>query len=86
MEKERRVWYASGEKQRVAEEGEQPMQVYSDDGIIRIRSMAAEDARILYETYLSYGWHPQPETYERYFADQQRGSRLVFIAEYRGEV
>ena len=48
--------------------------------------MVPEDARILYDTYLSYGWHPQIETYENYYRDQEEGRRLVFIAEYEGRV
>ena len=62
------------------------MTVYSDDGIIRIRDMKKEDAKIFYDTYLSYGWHPQIETYERYCQEQEDGRRMVFIAEYRGSV
>ena len=34
------------------------MVTYYDDGTIRIRSMNPEDAKILYDTYFSYGWHP----------------------------
>ncbi len=62
------------------------MQVYYDDGAVKIRSMAAEDAITLYDTYSSYGWHPKIETYEKYYTDQQEGKRLVFIAEFQGEV
>ena len=52
------------------------MQFYYDDGSIRIRSMVQEDARILYDTYLSYGWHPEIETYENYYREQQEGTRF----------
>ena len=62
------------------------MKTYYDDGTVKIRSMAAEDAKILYDTYLSYGWHPQLETYENYYKEQEAGERLVFIAEYEGSV
>ena len=62
------------------------MQIYYDDGSIRIRSMVQEDARILSDTYLSYGWHPEIETYENYYREQQEGTRFVFIAEFDGEV
>ena len=62
------------------------MHIYSDDGTIRIRSMIPEDAKTLYDTYLSYGWHPQLETYERYYREQQEGARRVFIAEFQGSV
>ena len=46
------------------------MKVFFDDGLIRIRSMVREDARIIYDTYLSYGWHPELKTYEDYFYEQ----------------
>ena len=62
------------------------MTTYFDDGKIKVRSMISEDAKILYDTYLSYGWHPNIETYENYFKDQEEGKRLVFIAEYEGRV
>ncbi len=60
------------------------MRVFYDDGVLRIRSMEPEDVKTLYETYLSYGWHPKTETYEKYYRDQQKGLRIVFIAELRG--
>ena len=62
------------------------MKTYFKDGTITIRSMETEDAGILYKTYLSYGWHPQIETYKNYYKDQEEGTRLVFIAEYNGRV
>ena len=62
------------------------MNVYYDDGVIRIRSMLPEDAQTLYDTYLSYGWHPRLETYSGYYADQEKGTRRVFIAEFNGSV
>ena len=62
------------------------MPVYDDDGALRIRSMAPEDAKVLYDTYLSYGWHPKMETYENYYREQQQGTRVVFIAELSGSV
>lgn len=62
------------------------MKVYYEDEKVRIRSMVPEDARIFYDTYLSYGWHPELSTYEEYYRDQEEGRRLVFIAEYEGSV
>ena len=62
------------------------MKTYYDDGILTIRSMMPSDAKILYNTYLSYGWHPQLSTYEGYYNEQEEGERLVFIAEYEGTV
>ncbi|HBG64880.1 MAG TPA: N-acetyltransferase [Treponema sp.] len=62
------------------------MTVYFDDGKIKIRSMVPGDAKALYATYESYGWHPRMEIYERYYKEQEEGSRLVFIAEYEGRI
>lgn len=62
------------------------MTTYFDDGTIKIRSMISEDAKVLYDTYLSYGWHPSLENYENYYKEQEAGERLVFIAEYEGRV
>ncbi|MBO4909570.1 MAG: GNAT family N-acetyltransferase [Lachnospiraceae bacterium] len=62
------------------------MTIYFDDGTIKIRSMIPEDAKVLYDTYLSYGWHPSLENYENYYKEQEAGERLVFIAEYEGRV
>lgn len=61
-------------------------QVYLSEGSILIRSMEPGDARILFDTYLSYGWHPSLATYEGYWQEQQAGKRKVFIAEYEGQV
>ena len=44
------------------------MKVYYDDGSVRIRSMLHEDAKIIFDTQASYGWHPVMDTYENYFA------------------
>lgn len=62
------------------------MKIYYNDGKITVRSMVKEDAKILFDTYLSYGWHPNIETYENYYKEQDEGKRLVFIAEYDGRV
>ena len=61
-------------------------QSYYRDEALTIRSMVPADAEALYDTYLSYGWHPSMETYENYHSEQERGERLVFIAEYMGSV
>ena len=62
------------------------MTEYYNDGTLRIRSMEEADAKVFYETYLSYGWHPGMETYENYFKEQKAGERLVFVPEYEGKV
>lgn len=60
--------------------------VYYRNDKLTIRSMRQEDAKVYYDTYLSYGWHPQIETYENYYKEQQKGERLVFVPEYEGKV
>ncbi|MGN0507509.1 MAG: GNAT family N-acetyltransferase [Lachnospiraceae bacterium] len=62
------------------------MKVYYSDEKLTIRNMKAEDAKVIYDTYLSYGWHPTMETYENYVREQEENERLVFIAEYEGNV
>lgn len=58
---------------------------YSDDSLL-IRSMEIEDVKVIYDTYLAYGWHPMLETFENYYKEQEENRRKVFIAEYKGEV
>ena len=60
--------------------------IYHNEGQIIIRDMNAGDAQILYDTYASYGWHPDIETYNSYYRQQKNGERLVFIPEYEGKV
>ena len=55
--------------------------LYFSEQSLRIRSMRPTDAQIIFDTYLSYGWHPSLETYENYFREQEAHKRLVFIAE-----
>ena len=50
------------------------MKVYYDDGSIKIRSILHEDAKIIFDTQNSYGWHPVMDTYENYFSEQEKGS------------
>ena len=60
--------------------------VYYKDEKLSIRSMVPEDAKVYFDTYMSYGWHPQIETYENYYKEQENGERMVFVAEYEGKV
>ena len=60
--------------------------VYYADNKLLIRSMELGDAKIIYETYLSYGWHLSLEIYENYYKEQEGQKRKVFIAEYEGAV
>ena len=59
--------------------------IYYKDEKLTIRPMVESDAQVIYDTYLSYGWHPSLETYQNYFAEQGKG-RTIFVAEYEGEV
>jgi len=61
-------------------------EVYFSNSNLLIRSMEKSDAQIIYDTYLSYGWHPSLETYENYYKEQEANERKVFIAEYEGKV
>ncbi len=58
--------------------------IYYTDDKITVRGMSEEDARTIYDTYLTYGWHPNLETYQNYFAEQGTG-RTTFVAEYEGK-
>lgn len=62
------------------------MKTYYSDNDLTVRDMLPKDAEILFDTYLSYGWHPDIQTYENYYSQQQAGARLVFIPVYRGRV
>lgn len=59
---------------------------YYDNGKLQIRTMKEEDAQIIYDTYKSYGWHPDLNIYLNYHKEQQENKRKVFIAVYEGEV
>lgn len=60
--------------------------LYFTSDALTIRDMKREDADILYNTYLSYGWHPSLETYIKYYDEQEEDKRKVFIAVYEGKV
>lgn len=62
------------------------VKTYYDDGSLKVRSMVPEDAKVFYDTYLSYGWHPQLETYENYYKEQEASERIMFIPEFEGKV
>ncbi|MCI5731003.1 MAG: GNAT family N-acetyltransferase [Eubacterium sp.] len=59
---------------------------YLVDGKLIIRNMRHEDPKIFFDTYLSYGWHPNLDTYTNYYQEQEEGKRKVFVAEYEGNV
>jgi len=49
--------------------------VYFSKDHLLIRSMKISDAQIIYDTYLSYGWHPSLDTYETYYKEQEKQKR-----------
>ena len=62
------------------------MKIFYSDDILTVRSMLPEDAKTIYDTYFSYGWHPDIKNYEDYYKEQLENKRIVFIAEYNGKV
>jgi len=48
--------------------------------------MQEQDAMIIYNELLNQNWHPTIETYKNYYRDQELNRRLVFVAEYEGNV
>lgn len=62
------------------------MKIFYSDDILTVRSMLPEDTKTIYDTYFSYGWHPDIKTYEDYYKEQLENKRIVFIAEYNGKV
>jgi len=62
------------------------MIIYYSDETTTIRSMKKEDVLVFYETYKSYGYHPEIATYEKYYDEQLNGKRKVFIVEYHEKI
>ena len=60
--------------------------IYRKNGDLIIRSMTEDDARIIYETYLSYNWHPVLDTYRNYYTENGTGRRITFCAEIDGKL
>lgn len=60
--------------------------IYYESEALTIRSMRETDARVIYDTYLSYNWHPTLQTYETYFRENLEGRRMTFCAETDGKL
>ena len=60
--------------------------IYCSERDLLIRSMRIDDAQVIYDTLLSYGWHPSLAVYENYYKEQIQGQRIVLVAVIRGEV
>ena len=50
-----------------------------------IRAMDLSDPETISAAFIALGWHKPRSLFERYLADQERGHRLAFVAEWRGE-
>ena len=81
---------AANEAQEAAlsadDRSKQGITIYYQDDKLTIRSMEAGDPQVIYDTYMTYGWHPQIEYYENYMKEEQLGERLTFIAVWEGAV
>lgn len=59
--------------------------IYYDDGQIKIRNLEARDIPVLtYEEQLQ-GYHVTSERYELRLNDQEKGTAIALVAEYRGQ-
>src|SRR5215470_18516021 len=50
-----------------------------------IRPMDESDPDTISAAFIALGWHKPRTLYQRYLAEQDRGHRLAFVAEWRGE-
>ncbi len=60
--------------------------IYLQKDDIVIRSMKSDEPGIIFEEFLSQGWHPKYAVYETYYQEQQQQQRQVFVAEYQGNI
>jgi len=69
-----------------AEQTMQSEAIYYQDAALLIRSMRADDARLLHASFVSQGWNKPASVLETYFKEDQSGQRQVFIAEQDGRI
>ncbi|HYK29796.1 MAG TPA: N-acetyltransferase [Streptosporangiaceae bacterium] len=50
-----------------------------------IRAMDESDPETISTAFTALGWHKPRTLFQRYLAEQERGHRLAFVAEWRGE-
>ena len=62
------------------------MKIYLENAGLRIRSMLKSDAETFAKALRSYGRESRAETYLEYFAEQEEGTRNVYVAEQQGEI
>lgn len=60
------------------------MVVYYSDEKLVIRSMLEADVDQLWNGFRGQNWDKPREQFVRYFEEQERGERLIFVAEYAG--
>lgn len=51
-----------------------------------IRAMDESDSEVMSTMFAAIGWHKPLALFQRYLAEQVRGRRLAFVAEWRGEI
>ena len=56
----------------------------TNETALRLRPMGPEDAETIDRLNRREGWHSVRAVYDGYFAEQQRGERFVFVAEWDG--
>lgn len=59
------------------------MQALERDSLA-IRNLRPEDAAAFAMGFAAQGWHKPAEQYQRYYEEQQRGERRVFVAQWDG--
>ena len=59
--------------------------IYYEDSRVRVRAMIKADAEAIHSANLAQGWHSELSGYERYYQEQERKTRYVFIAEADGQ-
>ncbi|MFQ7311469.1 MAG: GNAT family N-acetyltransferase [Sellimonas sp.] len=50
--------------------------------MLKIRKMYESDAEQFCRSFLEQGWPPKMEIFRNYYAEQEKGERDVFVAEY----
>ena len=61
------------------------MVYYSNDNII-IRSIEIADAKIFEAEFAVQGWQKPESQFIKYYNEQEKGDRQVFVAEFKGEI
>lgn len=62
------------------------MTIYKKSKFGTIRSLQMEDIDRIGQTLIGQGWHFEHSVFEQYLVEQETGQRMIFIAEFMGEV